>query len=279
MWGRIAILGCAVFLITTCRKEDPFQIECLEAFEGEAASCAHVDTSLVSGYLMATLRDKYHFCWTNYYVKRIGPAIYSIDSPYIMGPHGHFAHGLQMAFQKTGPYFIEFQLITPMYHPDTPVSKIFEDMEAYIESNDGYLPIGDRHSFDSYYIEIFINCTGRSEDVYYKLYTVGGYSTLTWSTPRIDSLLDDEYGKGYHEKKGVPNWDAEPPIENDQYKRWLRITRFKKEEHLVYTEYDITFEFKVNLFIYENIPHKEYNEYGYYGPLEGTMRVQFRIAK
>ena len=103
MWSRIAIMGCVVILFITCRKEDPLQIECLEAFEGEETSCANFDTSLVSGYLIATLRDRYHFCWTNYIVKRIGPAIYSIDSPYIMGPHGHFAHGLQMAFQETGP--------------------------------------------------------------------------------------------------------------------------------------------------------------------------------
>ena len=96
----------------------------------------------------------------------------------------------------------------------------------------------------------------------------------------MDSLLDKHVEEGYGEKIGKTDWDEVSSFEDDQYDRWLRIKRFKKVEHDEYYEYDITFEFNLNLYLtYNDRARRQAEGLGYYGPIEGVLRAHFGLKK
>ena len=269
--------------VVSCRKGEPYEIPCIEMYSG-GENCDYIDTSLVSNYFLATLRGTHRFCYTDVKVEEVFRSLTPVNTPVMLGKDGVYAHGIGFrVYYISKPLSYSFQIRTTMYSPDTPLVRIMEDVEKLSKVNGGYLPVADTSSFETFTMEIDFTCPGEEEGSFYFLST----NELWYDQrpARMDSLLEKHVEEGISEKIGKTDRDEVSFFEDDQYNRWLRIKRFKKVEHDDYYEYDITFEFNLNLYMNstyikdgKTVPGKG-KTYGYYGPVEGVMRAHFGLKK
>jgi len=269
--------------VVSCRKGEPYEIPCIEMYSG-GENCDYIDTSLVSNYFLATLRGTHRFCYTDVKVVEVFRSLTPVNTPVMPGKDGVYAHGIGFRVDfatKTSGYF--FQIRTNMYSPDTPLVRIMEDVEELSKVNGGYLPIADTSSFETFTMDINFICPDGEDGHNYDLTSNELY--LDQRPAVMDSLLEKHVEKGFSKKLAKYDWDEVSSFEDDQYNRWLRIKRFKKVEHDDYYEYDITFEFNLNLYMYytymqhgKTVPGKG-KDYGYYGPIEGVLRAHFGLKK
>ena len=260
--------------VVSCRKGEPYEIPCIEMYSG-GENCDYIDTSLVSNYFLATLRGTHRFCHTDVIVERILRFLTPVNTPTMPGKDGVFGQTLVFLSIIEEPYEVWLELETPLYSPDVPLTKIIEDIEEISKFSGGYLPIGGKNSYDTYRLIITIDCIDEPSN-FYRLSS--NELDLSQRPARIDSLLK-KYVYGTDTiRLGKHDIDEVSSFESDQHNRWMRVKRFKKVEHDDYYEYDIIFEFNLNLYMIHNTL-RQLKSYGYYGPVEGVMRAHFGLKK
>ena len=273
---RLLMFLLAVGILWSCQKQRAFELKCLdELFSG----CEYVDTALLTNYFVGTLRNT-PICLTDLYVGMGYAAVFPVDSPIRLGGPkdsliGVYAKSLHIGtnFYTEDDIFFDFALVTPSYWKDVPPQVIIEDYERYYRNHDGYLPIGYDYDFNLYEVLIYIDCPKFDEK-----YAIGTY--VAFLDPNRDLLSDTNmirhFGREYIEKWHVPNYDELRQWDNDQYGKWIRVTRFVKEEYDDYIEYDLKFNINVNMYL-----RAGNGEDGrqYYGTLKGDLRVKFQLKK
>jgi len=271
-------------MLSNCQKEPFYKEECLEAlFDG----CGEVDTALLSNYFIGMIGDHMPICIFDFTVGIGYRSIHPIDSSIKLGGSDTFegTYGKFLLFMRTDRknsdnagdgVLYSFAFVTPQYAVDVPMSEILEDIEWYYTYNDGYLPIGSDYEMNLYKVNINIfSCIIDGEE---EKYTISSalYARQLNRRTFADSIQLNHFGEEFFENWYRPNMDGLPKWQNDQYLKWIRVTRFKKEEYEGYIDYTIRLDINLNMYIQNKTSQVRRD---FYGPLRGVMQVHFRLKR